>query len=191
MNHVLESTSLYLREFMGDSSQGWGRDQGREVYSQLLRFVESRPGIVLFRVSVQGVSRVDISFASETVVELARRYRGIKGFAFIDLNDTDMLENWDAAAAKKNQPLMVWRDSEPSVIGPAPSQGNADAFQFALFRPHARAAEFVEARSNVSIANASTKFKQLSEQGFLLRQDYKSDSGGIEYIYFRIGGPAS
>lgn len=71
---------LGLREVM-DRSEGWGRAQGREVYQRLLRSVEENPGTLVFRVSMKGVERVDISFASETVVELARRYRGNKGFA--------------------------------------------------------------------------------------------------------------
>ena len=37
------------------------------------------PVCLSFRVSMKGVERVDISFSSETVVELARRYRGHKG----------------------------------------------------------------------------------------------------------------
>jgi hypothetical protein len=188
MSDVIESTTLRLKDFMS-SSEGWGREQGREVYNKLLRFVEGRPGTILFRVSVRDVSRVDISFASETIVELARRYRGSKGFAFIDLDDPDMLENWEAAAAKKNQPLMVWKGADGRAIGIEPSQGTVEAFQFALARPRSRAAEFVKAMPTVSIANASTKFKQLWEQGFLLRRENIAESGGVEYVYLRIGGP--
>ena len=184
----LETTTLRLRDFM-KSEEGWGREQGREAYSQLLRFVESRSGTILFHVSVQGISRVDISFASETIVELARRYRGAKGFAFIDLEDPDMLENWEAAAAKKNQPLIVWKGSVGRAIGVEPTQGTVEAFQFAMAKPKARATEFVRVMPNISIANASTKFKQLWEQGFLLRRENVAESGGVEYVYVRIGGP--
>ena len=31
------------------------------------------------------------------------------------------------------------------------------------------------------------KFKQLWEQGFLLRQESTADTGGVEYVYHRIG----
>jgi len=188
MDEPLESTTLRLADFM-TSPQGWGREQGRVVYNKLLSFVESRPGTILFRVSIKGVTRVDISFASETIVELARRYRGIKGFAFIDLEDPDMLENWEAAAARKNQPIMVWNGSSGRVIGVEPSQGTVEAFLFALTRPRTRATEFVKAMPNIAIANASTKFKQLWEQGFLLRRENVAESGGVEYVYLRIGGP--
>ena len=168
-------------------AEGWGRTQGREVYQLLLNFVEANPGVVVFRVSMKGVKRVDISFASETVVELARRYRGSKGFCLSNLTDPDMLENWQAAAVKKGQPIMVWNGSRPSLVGAEPSEGNREALRFALERSRARAAEFAAAKRGMSIANASTKFKQLWEQGFLLRRETVASSGGVEFEYDRIG----
>lgn len=168
------------------SPEGWGRSQGREVYGKLIDFVEENPGVLIFRISFEGVKRVDFSFASETLVELARRYRGNKGFCFIDCNDNDMLENWEAAAERKSQPLLVWRGDQGSVVGMKPSQGIAGALNFALQRESTRATEFASANPGISIANASMKFKQLWEQGFLLRREDIAGSGGVEYVYYRI-----
>ncbi len=42
-------------------------------------------------------------------------------------------------------------------------------------------------KAGLSIANASTKFKQLWEQGFLMRNESVADSGGVEFLYQRIG----
>jgi hypothetical protein len=176
---------LVLHELM-ERSEGWGRNQGRDVYQRLLRFVEDHPGTLIFKVSMKGVQRVDISFASETVVELARRYRRTKGFCLVDLTDKDLIENLDAAAAKKEQPILVWHGHSASLIGLRPSEGTREAFQFAMSRVQTRAAEFAT-RTGMSIANASMKFKQLWEQGFLLRRESVADSGGVEYLYQRIG----
>ncbi len=181
-----KSATIKLRDFM-DSQEGWGRDQGRKVYQQLIDFVESNPGTMTFKVSLVQVRRVDISFASETIVELARRYRGKKGFCFTDLTDQDMLENWDAAAERKGQPIMVWDGKNGQVIGLTPSQGTLGAFNFALKRERTRASEFAASMPDISIANASTKFKQLWEQGFLLRREDIAESGGVEFTYHRIG----
>lgn len=175
---------LALREFM-DRPEGWGRDQGRQVYQRLLRFVEDSAGTIIFRVSMRGVQRLDISFASETVVELARRYRRMKGFCLIDITDSDLIENLDAAAKKKDQPIVVWKGNSADLIGVEPSEGAREAFQFAMGRPQSRATEFAT-RKNLSIANASMKFKQLWEQGFLLRRESVADSGGVEFVYQRI-----
>jgi len=167
--------------------EGWGREEGRIVYPCLLHLIESQPGTMIFRVSMSGVDRVDMSFISETVVQLARRYRGHKGFCFVDMTDDDMIENCDAAANKAAQPLVVWRAAEPIVIGPQPSAGTVDAFRFALTRPSVRVADFVNAMPDVSLTNASNKFKQLWQQGYLLRRERTAETGGVEYVYHRIG----
>lgn len=179
------SITVKLCDFMS-GSEGWGREQGREVYQKLISFVESNPGVTIFKISLEGVRRVDISFASETVVELARRYRGHKGFCFIDLTDVDMLENWEAATQRKSQPIMVWNGAKGRAIGIQPTQGNLGAFMFAMEHSRVRAAEFASSE-NMTTANASMKFKQLWEQGFLLRREDVADSGGVEFLYHRIG----
>jgi hypothetical protein len=183
---VLNSETLTLKDFMKGSSQGWGREQGRAIYGDLLTFVENKPGTLVFFVSLSGVERMDISFASESVVELARRFRGSKGFAMTDVADADMLENLEAAAARKHQPLVIRMESNTRVLGMQPSRGNTDAFQFVQSHQTARAAQFAAA-NNMPIANASMKFKQLWEQGFLLRRESVAESGGVEFVYFRIG----
>jgi len=167
-------------------ADGWGRTQGREVYQKLVDFVEGHPGAIVIHISLSGINRTDISFASEAVVELARRYRGAKGFCLTDLTNADLIENWDAAALKANQPLMIEAtDGRLQTLGAEPSPGNLPAFTFALERSSARAAEFAAA-TKVSITNASTKFKQLWEQGFLLRRQNLAPSGGVEFEYFQI-----
>jgi hypothetical protein len=176
---------IVLRDHM-DDGQGWGREEGRQVFQRLLDTVEAAWDCSVFRVSMRGVDRADISFASETLVELARRFRRVKGFCLVDLTDLDVKENFEAAAARKAQPLIVWTGEIASVLGVQPSQGARDALDFALQRPQTRAAEFVAERSGLTIANASMKFKQLWEQGFLLREESAADSGGVEYVYSRI-----
>jgi len=169
-----------------NSSEGWGRSQGREVYNRLIDFVESKPGVMIFHISLAEVRRIDFSFSSETLIELARRYRGNKGFCFCESVDQDMLENLYAAAERKQQPLMVWKDSEYQIIGLQPTKGALTALEFALKQKEARASEFVSANPKMSISNASMKFKQLWTQGFLLRTENVADSGGVEYVYHRI-----
>jgi len=170
-----------------DRDEGWGRAEGREVYQRLLDAVEASPGVKVFKISMKGVRRVDISFASETVIEIARRFRCAKGFCLVDMDDPDLFENWEAAALKKEQPLVIWSKGSPKLAGPKPTAGNREALAFALERPEVRAAEFAEAKPGISIANASMKFKQLWEQGFLLRRESAADTGGIEYRYYRAG----
>jgi hypothetical protein len=169
-----------------DRPEGWGREEGRSVYMKLINFIESNPGVMVFKVSLDGVQRLDISFASETIVEAARRYRGNKGFCLIDPINSDILENLAAAAQRKDQPLMICKDNDCKVVGVEPSQGNFEAFTYAIKRASVRVSEFVEATPSMSVPNASNKFRQLWEKGFLLRREEVAESGGVEYTYHRI-----
>jgi hypothetical protein len=182
MNEMTKT--LPLAELMQDPI-GWGRAQGREVYPRLLDYVERNQATV-FKVSFEGVRRFDYSFASETIVELARRFRRLKAFCVVDLDNEDLIENLDVAAEKKEQPLVIWHQNNARLLGLKPSEGLRDAFQFAMARGQTRAAAFAMEKE-IPIANASMKFKQLWEQGFLLRRESTADSGGVEFIYCRIG----
>ena len=181
----MDTQAIRLFDFM-DRPEGWGRRQGREVFQRLLEFVEENAATAVFRISVKDVQRMDISFASEAIIELARRFRRTKGFCLIDLMDTDLLENVDAACWKKNQPMIVVMPRSVDLLGTKPSQGTREAFEFAMSRQRVRATEFA-AHKGIPVANSSMKYKQLWEQGFLLRCESTADSGGVEYVYYRIG----
>jgi hypothetical protein len=176
---------ICLRTHM-DSSDGWGHVQGRETYEKLRATVEAHPTELIFRISLEGVRRTDISFPRESVIELAKNYRGYRGFCLTDLHDLDLLENWDAAARKREQPLMVWnKDMPPTVLGPEPSTGLREMFQYVLSVPIARTSE-AAANLHLKIPNASNKLKQLWLEGYILRKEQSASSGGVEYEYIRI-----
>src|SRR5436309_1934792 len=128
---------------------GWGRPQGRVAFQKLVTIVEGQPGRQVFRLSMEGVERIDASFASESIVELIRRYRGQKGICLVDLSDPEIRFNIDLAAARANIPVTIWNGDEAEVIGGQPSSGNREALEFALERSQARAAEFSEQGANI------------------------------------------
>lgn len=182
MNEI--KATIRLRDLM-EAPYGWGRDQGRDVFHLILKKVEANPGRPVIEFSLKDVERADISFASETIVEIARRYRGNKGFCLTHVANEDLLENFEAAAAKKAQPLTVWEGDKGFVIGVQPSQGNAATFEYLLTKPSVTASE-VAIALDLQITNASTKLKQLWEQGFVLRRQETAESGGVEFRYFVI-----
>ncbi|RUY22841.1 DNA-binding protein [Mesorhizobium sp. M7A.F.Ca.US.001.04.1.1] len=140
----------------------------------------------MVKISMEGVERMDASFASEAIVGVVGRYRKSKGICLIDLSNSAIRLNIDLAAERIGVPVTVWNRSEVEVVGLKPSAGNRDALDYALSRPEVRTVMFAEV-AGISIANASTKFKQLWEQGFLMRTEGAADSGGVEFLYRRIG----
>ena len=105
--------TMRLRDHMA-SDDGWGNKPGVLVHQKLVRVVEEMPQVVMFRVSLEGVRCVDVSFARESVVRLAERYRGRKGFCLVHLDAADgieiedILDNWRLAAIDLQQPMTVW-----------------------------------------------------------------------------------
>lgn len=176
---------IRLRTQMSDSD-GWGHVQGQQVREKLRKLIESRPTEPIIRISLDGVKRTDISFPREAVIELARSYRGRRGFCLTDVDDPDLLDNWDAAAVKLQQPLTVWeRGMDCRILGPRPSVGLQDMLSYVLSVPVARTSEAATAL-DLKIPNASNKLKQLWQEGYILRREQSANSGGVEYEYVRI-----
>ena len=177
--------TLRLRDYM-DDQDGWGHEQGHRVFEALLKSLEGLPASRVIRVSLSGVRRTDASFPRESVIELARRFRGERGFCLVDVRDPDLLDNWDAAALKRGQPLVSWWGDNWRLLGPSPSRGNTKTFEY-LMATESATASHVAKILTLSLTNASTKLKQLLEGGYLLRSEETAQSGGVEYVYHRIG----
>lgn len=170
---------------MGESN-GWGRDQGRATAEKLVSFLSTIPERRLVKLSMEGVERIDASFASEAIAEVIARFRKKVGIYLAELADGGIKLNIDLAAERIDVPVLVSNDGAIEVIGMKPSSGNRQALEYAWTKGEVRAAEFADI-AGISIANASTKYKQLWEQGFLMRIDSAADSGGVEFLYRRIG----
>ncbi len=177
-------TVIRLRDYM-ERSDGWGKDEGRAVYSKLIEVIDRMPGTIVFHISLNGVERSDVSFARESVMELAVRYKGRRGFCLTNVASKDLLENLDSAALRKKQPMTVAEENDHYIIGLQPSRGNKALFDFVLKYGETSASEVAEALE-LKLTNASTKLKQLLESGFILRRDEKAPSGGVEFRYFAI-----
>jgi hypothetical protein len=175
---------IILKDMM-PRPEGWGRAMGREVFQRLVKHVERNPDQTVFPISLKGVKRVDYSFSSETIVQLARRFRGEKGFYLTDIASLEIEENIDAAARRVEQPLLIIDGRKHRFIGLLPTPGTKAALDVVVARPQARATEIADA-IQVSVANASMKLKQLWSSGFVMRRESVADTGGVEFVYHRI-----
>ena len=176
---------IRLVKYMG-GPEGWGRVQGGRVQEALRSLIEAHPEELMIRISLDGVERTDISFPREAVIELARSYRGQRGFCLMDVVDQDLLDNWDAAASKREQPLFVWKDGEVfRQLGPEPSVGLREMLEYVNHVPVARTSEAATAL-HLKVPNASNKLKQLWLEGYILRREQSANSGGVEYEYIRM-----
>lgn len=175
---------IKLRDLMS-IPDGWGVEEGREIYHKLLERVETHPEATIFRISLAGVRRTDVSFPRESVIELAVRYKGQKGFSVWDAADENLLDNWDAAAIKRAQPLFVWSRKGYRLLGSVPSAGLKGVLEFALEHDYVTTAQ-VASHFKWTASNASNKLRALTEAGYLLRREETARTGGLEFLHYRI-----
>lgn len=176
--------TLLLKQFM-PRADGWGREEGRAVFPQLIDAIEAQPGVCFFRIDLSGVERLDASFPRESFVALAKRHAGEKAFSICHAATADLVENIDAAAHKLNMPLVVWANQgQWTIAGPAPSAGLRATFDIAMAEGEVTTAFLTKPPHVLGVANnVSNKLRQLTEAGYLVRREDSSVSGGKEYRY--------
>lgn len=178
--------TIPLRNYV-TALEGWGHQAGIKVRDKLQAIIDAEPAIGLCRLSMAGIKRLDVSFATEAIALLVARNRGARQICLTELADVDVRENIAAAAERTQVAITVWTGVTVEVLGLGPGAAVQDALAFALARPQGvRAAEYAAA-CGLSIANASSRLKQLWERGFLLRQPGSAGSGGVEFLYRPIG----
>ncbi len=178
-------THINLRDYLS-TSDAWGHALGRRVQEKLRALVEEKGRQILFAISLHGITHTDVSFPRTAVVELAQHFRGRRAFYLIEPQDEDVLENWDAAAVRCEQPLFVWLGDEHRILGPQPGEGKRAMLDYVLSIGAATAGEAARALE-IKVPNASNKLKELWEEGYVLRRERIASSGGVEYEYVRIG----
>lgn len=166
--------------------EGWGRAAGGRLRQKLAAAIDGQRDVGLFRISLQGIKRLDVAFVSSALVSLVQQYLGTKSICLVTVTDSDVLENIAAAADRMEVPVTVWNGHVAQVFGLSPRFAAYDALTFALARSEVRATEYAAA-TGVSITSASSRFKHLWEKGFLARREGTAKSGGSEFVYRPIG----
>lgn len=178
-----------LKQIMDECSlNGSGAEEGKVLYNALVSHIDSNPQHNVFYLSINE-SFFDASFAREGIVKVALHYRMNKGLCLIDLDEEDTLENILGPVAKLEQPIPYYLGEKYNLVSykkiGSPSKTNLPIFEFLLSRGLTTATEVAD-QFDLKLSNASTKLKALFEEGFLLREEQKSTSGGLEFFYFAI-----
>ena len=178
------STVIALLDFT-KNARPFGNIEGKEVFRKLLDFVEQNSNTEVFGISLDGIEATDASFPRESVISVAKQLRGEKGFYLTDLSNRDLIDNWSYAAKAKDQPLVIWTNSDFEIIGAELNKSTRDLVEYVLNKGSVLASQ-VASDLGLSVPNASTRLKNLVLQGFIRRTEDVADSGGIEYKYTAI-----
>ncbi len=178
--------NIRLQSFL-EGQEGWGKLQGCQVRARLEALIASSPMAHVIRVSLAGITRTDVPFARSAIAELAAHERTRRGFCLVEVSDRDILDNWDAAALRSQQPLLVWYpDGSSRLLGPQAPIGTQATFEYVLARSRSVSAREVATALHLQLSNTSNKLKYLWEAGYVLRKEAVSPGGRQEYAYFRI-----
>ena len=178
------TTLMKLFDFC-KSQMPHGNKLGKETFNEMRDYVEKHRGTTLFEISFTDIEFADSSFARESIVLLAKLYRGTKGFIIIDLDDEDIIDNIDYAAVALDQPLTIRLDTEIRTLGPVLTKSNLEILNF-LKKKKKTTTSQIASSMNLSVQNASSKLKKLVDDGYILRFEETAESGGIEFIYQAI-----
>lgn len=184
INDVNQKAKLIVLKDYMDSGEGWGHEEGHEVFLKLSKHFKNDPSEI-FNVSLKGIERTDVSFPRESVVSIAKHFKKQKWFCLSDLASISLMDNWDAAAEKLGIPLIAWDKDDYKILGLQPPKGTLPILEYILKVPMATTGEVVKA-VKLNLPNVSNKLKKLYEDGFLMRKQQVAESGGLEFGYFRI-----
>ena len=178
---------MKLIEYCSGNPMPFGNQEGKKVFPQLKAIIDSAQTQKVFEISFEGIKFTDSSFARESILLLAKMYRGQKGIflSYFDPEYVDMLDNWDYAAGKVGQPILVKMGGDIRLLGNQLSSSNKEVFDLVM-KAKAITTSKVAAQLNLSVPNASTKLKKLVDEGYILRVEEVAESGGIEFIYKSI-----
>lgn len=175
---------LNLSDFTKDDHP-FGNVQGKETFRKLSDYIDAHPQIQIFGISLAGIAATDASFPRESVISVAKRYRESKGIYLEQIQDRDILDNWNYAARAMEQPLVVWSNGKYEVLGPEVTLAGKELIDYVLTKGAVLASE-VAADLDITVQNASTRLKKLVSQGYILRTEDVAETGGIEYVYLAI-----
>src|SRR4051812_38266499 len=148
-----------LLDFTSNASP-YGNIEGKSVFRKLVDFIEEHPRTQIFGISLDGIEATDASFPRESVVSVAKHFRAERGIFLTDFRDRDLIDNWTYAARAKDQPLVIWNDTNFEVIGPELNPSNRNLVEYVLDKRSVVAAQ-VAADLDLSVQNASTRLKGL------------------------------
>jgi hypothetical protein len=185
MNEMNQNTTILRLLDFTKTDHPFGNVQGKEVYGKLKSYIDDLPSISIFGISLEGISATDASFPRESVISIAKSYRETKCFYLVNVENNDLLDNWDYAAQAKEQPIMVWFGTDFRILGPSLTSSTKELLEYVLKNSPVLASK-VSTKFDISIQNASTRLKKLVSEGYIIRTEVIAESGGIEYEYRSI-----
>ncbi|WP_313054381.1 MarR family transcriptional regulator [Pseudomonas lopnurensis] len=178
--------TIALRDFTDGSSNPYGTIRGRKAHAKLLEEVAKLVGAKTIGISLKNIDGADVSFLRESLIFTFKQYAKKISFFIFDLADEDIISNLEGAAISGDFRVTCWIDGKCRFVGPAPSPASMQLLDVVMANRSVTTTQVAQALE-MSVQNASTRLKRLSEEGFITRVEMSAGSGGKEFIYKVIG----
>ncbi len=171
---------LSLKEHC-ENTNPWGSSQGKKTFEKLHAVISSVDD-GLIEISMRGLESIDPSFFRESVVTLAWNFRGQKCFYVSDASNSDIKDNCSLGCLKHKMPMILVDNGSKSFIGPEISEPTKKLLDYVIANGEVTTPNLAR-DLKLSVQNASTRLKRLASEGYLVRKNEGSKTGGREYIY--------
>ena len=171
---------LSLKEYC-ENKNPWGSHQGKKTYEKLHAVVSATEDDSI-EVSLGGIDSLDPSFFRESLVSLAWNLRGQKYFHISDVSNSDIKDNCSLGCLKHKMPLILVDKGLKSFIGPEISEPTQKLLDYVILKGEVTTPNLAR-DLKLSVQNASTRLKRLASEGYLVRKNEGSKTGGREYTY--------
>ncbi len=184
-----KSYIIALCDFTDGSSNPYGTTRGRKARAQLLEHIAKLVEVKTIGISLKGIDGADVSFLRESLIFTFKQYAKKISFYIFDLTDEDIIANLEGAAIIGDFRVTCWVNDTCRFVGPEPSPSSLPLLKVVLSNRSVTTTQVAQALE-MSVQNASTRLKRLSEEGFITRVEMSAGSGGKEFIYKVIGNSA-
>ncbi len=164
-----------------------GEDVGGVAFAGLVRWVVEAPYCTHFEISLLGVHQMDAAFARASIVRLAQRFKGRRGFTVTGISNSTLIDVLDAAASEGGAPIAVREGDYLRLAGTEPSECHRETFEFALTRECFNVREYASSVTGLKLATASKRIQNLLNQGLLIRHRSSRSSRHRGFRYSAIG----
>lgn len=186
MNEMNQNShKLNLLNFTDGNTHPFGNQQGKATFRRLSDYIDSHPAVFIFGISLEGIEVTDASFPRESVISIAKFYRGSKGIYLENFKNRDILDTWNYAAVAKLQPIVSWDKNKYEILGSSLTNSSKGLVDYVLTKGNVLVSQ-VASDLGISVPNASTKLKKLFMDGYIMRSEETAESGGIEFNYHAI-----
>lgn len=162
-----------------------GAKAGRKLGEELARTVLNAASGDIIPLSFHGISAVDGAFFEQVLLAATQADPGDVGVLLVDVERLDVERSCDLVAQALGLNIVLERGASYRFLGAKIKAVDAPMLD-AVYGQGLTTARQVAARYSMSIANASTRLKRLSEKWLALRIERSAPSGGSEYHYHPI-----